>query len=306
VADFTYAEFLGAAEFDRTKFRQDSQLLPGPTFSWAEFTHPECVVFYKTYLGQALFHNCDVSEVKFSSVEWRQRASTGKRMVFEEKVDLASSSAGGLKPVPGNPDERERDYRLIAEVYQQLKKNYDDRRDYWTAGDFHCGEMEMKRLHSNRANLLARWLHRNLGLVAWYGYASEYGESYVRPLVCLVMVLLLFTFLFPGPGLDWNESGSPRMAVKSAQQVSPSATPSRLSYLRFSEFEDTYSGQKWLAGPAFFGHSLMTALSVAGFQKEFKYEPSYPWGRALALLELLLTSALIALFLLAVRRQFRR
>jgi hypothetical protein len=36
------------------------------------------------------------------------------------------------------------------------------------------------------------------------------------------------------------------------------------------------------------------------------YEPSYPWGRLLALFEVLLTSTLIALFLLAVRRQFRR
>ena len=50
----------------------------------------------------------------------------------------------------------------------------------------------------------------------------------------------------------------------------------------------------------------MTTLSVAAFQREFVYEPSYPGGRALALLELLLTSTLIALFLLAVRRHCRR
>ncbi len=50
----------------------------------------------------------------------------------------------------------------------------------------------------------------------------------------------------------------------------------------------------------------MTALYVAAFQKDFVYEPSYPWGRVLALLEVVLTSTLIALFLLAVRRQFRR
>ena len=68
----------------------------------------------------------------------------------------------------------------------------------------------------------------------------------------------------------------------------------------------TFAGRRWLAGPVFFGHSLMAALSVAGFQKELRYEPNYPWGRMLALGELLLTSTLIALFLLAVRRQFRR
>jgi hypothetical protein len=30
-----------------------------------------------------------------------------------------------------------RDYGLIAELYEQVKKNYDDKRDYWTGGDFH-------------------------------------------------------------------------------------------------------------------------------------------------------------------------
>ena len=67
-----------------------------------------------------------------------------------------------------------------------------------------------------------------------------------------------------------------------------------------------FKGPAWIATLAFFGHSLMTTLSVAGFQKELTYQPAYPWGRALALLELLLTSTLIALFLLALRRQFRR
>jgi hypothetical protein len=57
---------------------------------------------------------------------------------------------------------------------------------------------------------------------------------------------------------------------------------------------------------AFFGNNAMSALSIAGFQKELRYEPRYPWGRALTLVELMLTSTLVALFLLAVRRQFRR
>ena len=54
------------------------------------------------------------------------------------------------------------------------------------------------------------------------------------------------------------------------------------------------------------GHKAWLNLGVAAFQRDLAYEPSYPSGRLLALLELLLTSTLIALFLLAVRRQFRR
>lgn len=301
-ASFEGAKFHGAAQFRESDFRQDSELFPGPVFSLAEFLEPRSVVFHKTNLGQALFHNCDVTKMNFSSVEWRKRKSSGKRMVFEEVVELEAAEA--LKPGKNSTDER--DYGSIAELYQQLKKNYDERKDYWTAGDFHYGEMEMKRLHSQSTNPLRRWLHRHLGLVAWYKYASQYGESYVRPLVCLVLVLLLFTFLFPWPGLDWNEAKFPPVAnSKTHQSTSQTATP-ELSYGNLSEYVKAYPGRRWLGRPAFFGHSLMTALSVAGFQKELKYEPNYPWGRALALLELLLTSTLIALFLLAVRRQFRR
>lgn len=303
-AFFGGAKFLGTAEFRETKFRKDEEgehkeLVPGSVFSLAEFSRPEAIIFYKTYLGQALFHNCDVFKLNFSSVNWRRRRS-GKRMVFEEVVGLDDGAAEALRPQENNSDER--DYGLIAELYQQLKKNYDERKDYWTAGDFHYGEMEMKRLHSQGKSGWTRWLNRNLGLVAWYKYASQYGESYVRPAVVLSIILVTFTLLFPWAGLDRNED--PTHSAPAVRQQTPAAL-SKLSYGHFKDFVGTYSGRR-LGTAAFFGNSLMTVLSVAGFQKELKYEPSYPWGRGLALLELLLTSTLIALFLLAVRRQFKR
>ncbi|MGA8274057.1 MAG: hypothetical protein WB919_21020, partial [Candidatus Sulfotelmatobacter sp.] len=252
---------------------------------------------------QALFHNCNVSKLNFSSVEWRRRKNGGKRMLFEEIVALNAKGTSALKPGPANSDGR--DYGLIAELYQQLKKNYDERQDYWTAGDFHYGEMEMRRLHSGGTSRLACWIYRHLGLVAFYKYASQYGESYVRPFVVALMVLAVFTLLFPLAGLDQN-ANTPNSAVSVSQRTATPGPTTELSYRNFNEFVCLYHGRKSTAPAAFFGNSLMTALSVAGFQKELKYEPSYPWGRALALAELALTSTLIALFLLAVRRQFKR
>src|SRR6266481_1555453 len=305
-AHFGAAKFLGAAAFRETKFREDGQARTGPVFSLAEFSRPKAIVFYKTYLGQALFHNCDLSKLTFSSVEWRRRKNGGKRMVFEEVaaldkvpapnelVALTDDTTWALQPKEGNPDER--DYVLIAELYQQLKKNYDERKDYWTAGDFHYGEMEMKRLHSQRTNRLARWLHQSMGLVAWYKYASQFGESYMRPAAMLLVVLAIFTLLFPWAGLDRNED-APHSAALASQQTPPPAAISELSYRHFNDFVRAHPGRKWVGSAAFVGNSLMTALSVAGFQKELKYEPRYPLGRALALLELLLTSTLVALFL---------
>ena len=280
-ADFQRAYFRSGAKFRETQFRSDG---PdgggiGAVFSETRFECPEQVLFYKTYLGQVLFHNCDVSKFAFSNVEWRRREN-GKRMVFEEVVRL--EDAPDLKLPEGTPDKL--NYELIAELYQQMKKNYDDRRDYWTAGDFHYGEMEMKRLSSRRHNRVLRWLHRNLGLTTSYKYASDYGESYRRPAELLGLVLLLFTALYPWAGFQMGNE-------------------EKISYEKFVEGV----GQgNWWDGLALIGHSLLTTVSVMALQRDVIQALSYPWGRVLALLELLLTSTLIALFLLAVRRQFRR
>jgi hypothetical protein len=317
---FDRAKFLGAAEFREPRFRQDGQPHPGPIFSMAVFSRPEAVIFYKTYLGQALFHNCDVSKVAFSSVEWGERE--GKRMVFEEEVDL--KAAPNLKPAKDSPDER--DCGLIAELYQQLKKNYDERKDYWTAGDFHYGEMEMKRLATPRAERLARffdWLklrvpdtiwidriervvhrvrrewHRRLSLVAWYRWASEYGESYARPALWLATILFAFALLYPVAGLHYDSAKDPNAVSGTAQ------TPKVLTYWDPFPPGQVSTGQhkaQW----RLFGHSCVTALDVATFQRDRTYEPVYPWGRLLFLIEILLVPTLFGLFLLAVQRQFRR
>jgi uncharacterized protein YjbI with pentapeptide repeats len=295
---FNQARFFVSASFRETTFRGDKKLAPesddtlhGPVFSLAQFSHPEAIVFHKTYLGQALFLNCDVSGVTFSSVTWRKRKPGGKSMVLEEQVNLNRPVASALRPDSGNHDEL--DYRLIAELYQQLKKNYDDRKDYWTAGDFHYGEMEMKRLHSRWRSKLLRWRSHHFSLAAWYRRFSAYGESYWRPLLWLLsFVLVFFPFLYPVFGLEFNP---------------PSGTASGwLGYIDWATYFRMHPAEHPSGFWGMILHSLMTSLSVAGFQRELRYVPSYPWGRMVALFQLLLTTTLGGLFLLAIRRQFKR
>lgn len=307
-ADFRGATFKKRVEFRQTRFLEDDSATPGLIFSLARFDEPRLVVFYKTYLGQALLHNCDVSEFLFANVRWRER-DNGKRMVFDEEKTLRLDQEATVALLSdAGPDER--NYGLIAELYQQLKKNYDDRKDYWTAGDFHYGEMEMKRLATPRPNFMSGWAknlglagnrfdkirrdwHRHLGLAAWYRYGSEYGESYDRPILWLFAVLLLFTFLYPLVGL--------RPPPKSGQQGD-----AELSYSNVNHYAAMGPHGPALTFGSLLGHSMTTAIGVAGFQHDLAYEPVYPWGRLLSWVELLLTSTLITLFLLAVRRQFRR
>lgn len=335
-ANFTGVRFLGAVSFRETVFRGDRRQemggpctgvaregvrpvqqegeVPGPIFSLAYFEYPRLTVFYRTYLGLALFHNCDVSELSFSDVEWRRRKN-GKNKVFEEDVPLAHYAAQSLRLALHNCDAR--NYRLIAELYQQLKKNYENRPNYWKAGDFHYGEMEMRRLDPPQPGSVGRllltrkawvpwlngirlWWHRHVGVAACYRALSEYGESYVRPALLLVATLLLFALLYPVAGLTPNTTPSGRGGLAGAHVVAAA-----LTYLHPCSAGGRPHWACMSLG-ALVGHGIMTSISVAAFRKNLMYEPSYPFGLLLSIGEMVLTSALIALLLLALRRQFRR
>jgi len=278
---FQDARFQDYADFRGAVFGEPGSSTARPVFSLARFEKPERVTFYKTWLGQTLFLNCDVSKLSFSDVEWGRDG--GRFRLYEETVALDDEVAEALKLPVGSRSKPK--YRLIAETYHQLKSNYDSRGDPWTADKFHYGEMEMQRRSS-------RW--PRIGLTALYKYASQYGLSMARPLAWLGGVLLLFTLFYPLAGL--------RPVAARTQATLPAAQVKPITYWNLPE------ATGWVPGPVrLVGHSFMTALAVASLQREAAYyEPHYGLGRFLGIVELALTSTLAALFILAVRRQFKR
>ncbi len=290
IVDFNAAKFMAAVSFRGSHFRSDDSLRPGPVFSLVRFS-ADGANFYKTDLSQALFHNCDITNVTFTSVIWRKRPHNQNLMVFEEDLPLDDKYASTLGLANG-----ERDYGLIAQLYQQLKKNYDEHLDYWAADHFHYGEMEMQRLAVPTSGPLLgprAFYRHHLSLIAWYRRGSNYGNSYLRPAAWLCGILLLFTLLFPVVGLR-------RMSANPAAPPSPPVTY-RSVWSSGNPMHDRVWAELKLAGKSF-----LTTIDTATFQRTSEYQPAYPYGRALAILETLLTSTLFALFLLAIRRQFRR
>ena len=289
VADFHSAGFSRSVRFRLTDFRplgtQRKASQPSPVFSLASFAQPS-VLFYKTDLSTALFVNCDLTRIMFSAVTWRERRN-GKAMLFEELIGLTNEYARPLLS-----DRRTRNYELIAQLHHQLQNNYDRRLEYWKAGEFHYGAMEMQRLSIKKntewPRLRGAW-HKHFSLIAWYHFASEYGENFVRPATLLLCVLLTFGCVYPVLGLR------PALACGSALETYRSVWVSGGS-----------RAANILHEISMVGHGTIAALDAATFQRNTEFTPAYPWGRFVAIVETLLTSSLFALFLLAVRRQFRR
>jgi hypothetical protein len=110
-------------------------------------------------------------------------------------------------------------------------------------------------------------------------------------LLWLFGVLLLSTALLP---LPFHGFGLKRQGARQAE-----------TYASVWRVGDGWTPNLW-AEARLAGKGAITSVDAATFQRSAEYAPAYPWGRVLAIFETLLTSTLFALFLLAIRRQFRR
>jgi hypothetical protein len=171
-------------------------------FRGAVFGKPEESSFGGVGLERCLFVGCDVSKLDFADVRWDRRPTLillgGRRAVRDEQY---AKTAG--------------DYSLVGKLYRQLRKNYEGKGAYAEAGDFHYGEMEMRRLAQPAAL-------RHISLGALYKYLSGYGEQHGLALFWL----LFFVFvLFPALYLFVGAFGEPAGAMLHSLEISTFLKP---------------------------------------------------------------------------------
>jgi len=257
-ADFGWATFQGEARFSGHEDYWVFSRQADAYFRWARFHQPEKAVFQHVSLGRTQFLGTDVRQVDFTDVEWARR-SGGRFAVWDE---LGPEDQG-----------KEKDYALIGKLYRQLKHNYEEHRDPITAGDFHFGEMHMRRLSNPPKNRVLRFLKRNFSFLALYRWISGYGEDYILPLAWIVGAILAFALAFaaiPALALQTVPSSGAAHAVAGGR---PHVLYSVMCFL--------LRGDKPLVPMYLAGHCASVAEGVIG-------------------------PPLIAMFILALNRRFKR
>ena len=154
------------------------------------------VVVREADLSRALMLGTDVSRITFQAVDWPDCSVAGStRRVVADELHWPPPDSPGL--VFGNLEYGPSTRGMLEVLYRQLKNNYDQQADYETAGHFHIGEFEAKRLK------LKRWT-LNRCLVSGYRWVSLYGERWARPLIILLVWLVFFAIaeLFAGVSLS--------------------------------------------------------------------------------------------------------
>lgn len=194
-AKFRGAHFQGSANFWRTKFKSDADFLftkfqDHSCFNFAEFERrvtfygrdyihrwdrnvfeeqgdfefitfhePEKVTFDKINLSNCFFLNTDFSRVDFRDVQWDDNPLK-RRAVRDEwdgQYEWSKQKNDWVKKDKPTPP----DFKRVEQLYCDLRKNYEGKLRYHEAGDFHIGQMEMRRLDPDTDNEFVKKLAGN-------------------------------------------------------------------------------------------------------------------------------------------------
>jgi len=320
-ADFFYSEFKKAVDFSFATFDKDANFIGDILnkcfieecdFQTLFSSKNSKVTFEKVNLHKASFLDTNLEYFTFRDVEWHKPT----------KIWIRRKQALWDEFEPLEKDD-EYDFEKIAENYRQLVLNYERKRDYEIAENFHIGEMEMRRKKkgvieedSSLFKIMA-WVEKNTPFFfdnskdnnkgskwnwlrkvkewangyALYKILSNYGTSYWHAFTVFVIMLVLFSGVLLYTGFDLGEKN-------------PQDKSEIIKYKISSDYE--YSPaliKEWISD---YGKAVLLTSSIVAFQRERLYKPvgdiSYSW---LIISRILLTGQ-IALLLLALRRRFKR
>ena len=151
-ADFRNAALRGPTTFERATFARLARFggLPPqklePARLYVRFweVDMERVAFRNADLRDVSFYDCkNLDRAEFSACLWN--GSLGRqRVLYAELVLRGSRSEWGTDEVEED-GEVKRTWERVENTYRDLRRNFDDRRDYARASEFYVGEMEMRR-----------------------------------------------------------------------------------------------------------------------------------------------------------------
>jgi hypothetical protein len=235
--------------------------------------------------------NTNLERIRFRDVKW---PSKGRRQALWDEFHYE-----GWQP----------DYEKVAENYRQLVINYKAKRDFDTAEDFHIGEMEMrrkkKRKEAEDEAAKAKWLGMKMLWRCWgvingysiYKFLSNFGTSYVRGLLVLGVLLVLFSGIFLWSGLKLSEEHRDSL-------IEHKDSLHNINYELC--LHTACQRTPWQRKVRDSAKAIVFTLSLLTFQKDRLYEPANAWTQFWVCIAVPLLAGQTALVLFAIRRRFKR
>lgn len=286
--DFSRATFSGPGDFRFIDTRFDESC--PVNFSSLRVDHPQKLRFEDVHLGRASFMWTDLEEITFKNVLFcehlkgtpprtiRDKVNSLKKILSVKRTCLIDEVWNDVVPEKEKRTYLVDHYHQIEILYRQLKHNFEAKRDYRNADDFHFGLMEM-RLKQKPPML------RNCSLTAWYKLISGYGTQWQRAFLSFICVTILFSLL----NLFWIKPAA--LAMHPAGLGEQASCVSEMSICPGVTWSDSF----------LYTFNTMTLRS----DSHFLIKGELWWAGAMAALQSIVGPVILLLLILAVRRQFR-
>ncbi len=238
------------------------------------FENPNRVLFQKINFEQVALVKANVQDINFLDCTWPR---IGNRIaVFDEIYYNNFNEIGNSKFLP-KPTLGE-----IEQLYRRLQSNFEKNKCPNEAGDFYIGAMEMRRKQlAQDSRPVCKWLRQHIfSTLAWYRYISMYGERYVRTLLwMLFFVFLFFPTLYLVTGFEYPNT----------IPITPVTVYERIHQLNWSNI----------------GKAIEVSVYAFSFQRKAPFLLTR-CSHIISIIETIISAILLPLFLLALRRRFRR
>lgn len=138
-----------------------------PIIEFVDSYFNENCVLSNTSMNNISFDNCDVSDLSFKRCDWIIKYN---RLIHNEKgIDLK---------------DRE-------EHYRQLKRNFDNKKDWEMSGFAYVSEMEVRQKRLRDEKKYYYWF------IYWfYGFFGRYTQDIKRPIISLSILIILFSSIY--------------------------------------------------------------------------------------------------------------
>ncbi|PKA83596.1 hypothetical protein ATE92_1753 [Ulvibacter sp. MAR_2010_11] len=159
--------------FQGVYFRAKHNILEGiktgedGLFIFQDIIFPVTTVFRQCDCRNIKFTDSDIVDVKFSSCQWKKT----DRLI--------------LKDEPKNQETNISQIESLEELYRQLKKNFDNHKNWELSGMAYISEMEMRKIGLWKERKLFQWF------IYWfYGFFGGYTQDIRKPMLSLAVLFL--------------------------------------------------------------------------------------------------------------------
>ncbi|PKV50866.1 hypothetical protein ATE84_2934 [Aquimarina sp. MAR_2010_214] len=193
---FGMSNFSGKAEFNKTKYvkkttfseikfqgmilfqalnfiynKNDKEIIPLMSFESSPFANN--VTFRQVNLTTTYFYESDIAEARFKECSWNE--TYGRLVLANETLQTGDLNY----------------FKMLEELYRQLKKNFDSNKDWELSGKAYVSEMEMRKHRLFNEKQYFSWF------IYWfYGFFGGYTQNFKRPIMSLLGLIGLFSFMY--------------------------------------------------------------------------------------------------------------